>query len=282
MPNHDEIRQANRLSWNAATRAHNSHKADQAAFFRAGGNKLYPEELALLGDLRGIDLVHLQCNAGQDTLSLAQLGARVVGVDLSDEAINFARSLSADSGVPASFVHSDVYDFLESTEQRFDRVFCSYGALPWLMDIGAWARGVARVLRPDGALVVMEFHPVGYQFDDALRLHYDYFEPEPVLSPDGVGDYVGRSGDALTPSGFIEGERDFMNPHPCYERMWGLGEIVSAVAAAGLRVERLEEYPYLNGCRFFDDSRREGRRWLMPEGTPRIPLMFGLRARRSG
>src|SRR5262249_18500319 len=83
MTQHD-LHEANRLSWNAATDANNSHKQDQAEFFRAGGSTLYPEEVELLGDVRGKTLVHLQCNAGQDTLSLARLGAVVTGVDISD------------------------------------------------------------------------------------------------------------------------------------------------------------------------------------------------------
>ena len=73
----DDVREQNRKSWNAATRAHNSHKADQAGFLRGGGTTLFPEELVLLGDLQGKRLVHLQCNAGQDSLSLAARGADV-------------------------------------------------------------------------------------------------------------------------------------------------------------------------------------------------------------
>src|SRR6266851_1675404 len=72
------LHEENRLSWNEATRAHNSHKRDQAKFFREGGNKLFPEETALLGDLYGKSLLHLQCNSGQDTLSMKQLGAASV------------------------------------------------------------------------------------------------------------------------------------------------------------------------------------------------------------
>src|SRR3954469_18087017 len=93
-----DMHEDNRRSWNAATDAHNSHKADQAAFFRDGGSTLYPEEIELLGDLHGKSLVHLQCNAGQDTLSLAGLGATVTGVDISDTAISFAQQLSTDTG----------------------------------------------------------------------------------------------------------------------------------------------------------------------------------------
>ena len=82
-PLRTDLHEANRLSWNAATVAHNSHKGDQAAFFRGGGSTLFPEELELLGPLAGRTLVHLQCNAGQDTLSLARRGAEATGVDPS-------------------------------------------------------------------------------------------------------------------------------------------------------------------------------------------------------
>jgi 2-polyprenyl-3-methyl-5-hydroxy-6-metoxy-1,4-benzoquinol methylase len=77
---------ATRRSWNIATRNHNAHKGDQPAFLRSGGEVLFPEEIELLGDLAGVRLAHLQCNAGQDSLCLARRGAVVTGVDLSDEA----------------------------------------------------------------------------------------------------------------------------------------------------------------------------------------------------
>jgi 2-polyprenyl-3-methyl-5-hydroxy-6-metoxy-1,4-benzoquinol methylase len=148
------LHEQNRLSWDEATRAHNSHKADQARFYREGGNKLYPQEVELLGDLHGQSVVHLQCNSGQDTLSLRRVGAaRVLGIDISDEAIAFARRLSAESGVVASFVRADVYDWLAASaigDKRWDVVFCSYGAIIWLSDVGTWARGIATVLKPAG------------------------------------------------------------------------------------------------------------------------------------
>src|SRR5262245_52309366 len=98
------LHEQNRRSWNMATRAHNSHKADQARFYREGGDTLSPEETALLGDVTGKSVVHLQCNSGQDTLSIKRLGAKaVLGVDISDEAIGFAQRLAADSGIEASF-----------------------------------------------------------------------------------------------------------------------------------------------------------------------------------
>jgi SAM-dependent methyltransferase len=277
------LHEANRLSWNEATRAHNSHKGDQARFLREGGSTLFPEELSLLGPLQGRSLLHLQCNSGQDSLSLAALGARVTGVDISDEAVAFACRLSADSGLPASFERGDVYDWLATAPPAsFDVAFCSYGSIYWLSDLTPWAEGVARVLAPGGRFVTVEFHPFLWLFDEQLQLKYPYgggFHVEDA----GVSDYVAASGEGLVPWGYEEGVRDFKNPHPSHGFQWGLGEILSSLLRAGLVLERLEEYCYANGWNGLHGMRATpGRRYLLPEGVPEVPLMFGLVARKPG
>lgn len=275
-----ELHQANRQSWNTATRAHNSHKGDQAAFLAQGGSTLFPEELRLLGPVEGVDVLHLQCNCGQDSLSLARLGARVTGVDISDEAVEVAQQLSAASGIAADFVRSDVYDYLnQSPGQAFDLVFSSYGALCWLSDLDRWARGVAACLRPGGRLVLMEFHPFWMVFDEQWKPRYDYRQSTPYLWSQGVSDYVGRAGEGLVPWGFEKGVENFTNPHPCYEFLWGLGDIVTSVLQAGLNLQVFEEYPFSNGAQILPNMQPlEGRRFGPPEGFPSVPLMFGLRA----
>lgn len=274
------LHEENRLSWNVATDVHNSHKADQAKFLRDGGSTLYPEEIELLGDIRGKTLVHLQCNAGQDTLSLAKLGATVTGVDISDTAIDFARKLSADSGISATFDRADVYDWLESTPECFDIAFSSYGADIWLSDIETWAKGIAAILKPGGKFVLVEFHPLLNSLDDDWALKYDYFNGGRALSFDsGIGDYVGMSGAALAPSGYLEGVRDFANPHPGHEFNWTLSEIVTAILGAGLRLTALREYPFMNGAKLLNDMREmPGGRMFPPQGMPSLPLMYGLTA----
>lgn len=288
---HKNLHEANRLSWNAATRAHNSHKLDQAGFLRRGGSTLFPEELALLGEVRGLRIAHLQCNAGQDSLSLAALGAHVSGVDISDEAISFARALSADSGIAADFTRADVYDWLEREAAErpasFDIVFSSYGFLCWLSDLAAWARGIHAILRPGGRFAAVEFHPFALCFDPEWRPAYDYGGGAPLCEEGGVSDYVGLSGPSLAPSGYAEGEGNFRNPHPSHEFYHGLGDVTSALAEAGLTLKKLTEYPYANGWEPFAGMRRgEGehaRRRYPPaawEGRPfpRLPLMFSLEA----
>ncbi|BEP68690.1 MULTISPECIES: class I SAM-dependent methyltransferase [unclassified Variovorax] len=280
-----DLHEANRQSWNAATVAHNSHKGDQAAFFRAGGSTLFPEESALLGDVEGLSVLHLQCNAGQDSLSIARRGARVTGVDISDEAIDFATRLSAESGIAARFERADVYDYFETAAargERHDLVFCSYGTLCWLSDLGAWARGVAQLLKPGGRFVIVEFHPFALVFDPQWKFHYDYFNDAPVPE-EGVGDYVAESGDGLVADDRpMPGVQGFRNPHPSFEFTWGVGQVTTALAQAGLAIERFEEYPYTNGWKPFEGMRElGGRRMAPPEGMPRIPLMYALAARRA-
>ena len=281
-----DLHEANRASWNEATRQHNSHKRDQAAFLRGGGSTLFPEELELLGDVRGLRVLHLLCNSGQDTLSLAARGAIVTGVDISDEAITFATRLAADSGLTADWLRADVLEWLPDAAARglkFERVFCSYGVVGWLSDLELWARGVHGVLAPGGHFAYVEVHPLVWSFDEQFRATKDpYFAPGHVFV-DPVGDYVGKSGELLAPSGFIASPRPYLNPHPAHSFQWTLGDIVTALASAGLIIERLEEYPFLNGVRSIASLvEREGRRLYPPDGVASVPLMFGLRARRPG
>lgn len=265
-------------SWNIATRNHNAHKGDQVAFFREGGDVLFPEELELLGDLDHKRVVHLQCNAGQDTLGLARRGAEVVGVDLSDEAIRFARALSAGSQIPAEFVEHELLDWLHTTDRRFDVAFSSYGAVGWLPDLDGWARGIARVLVPGGVFVYVEFHPLVWSFGPGFAANRDdYFETAPFREP--VGDYVAASGAGL---GAVTTADTVENHVPATAYQHGLGQVVTALVRAGLHLEALNEYPYANGCKLHPELvPSTGRRFVMPEGTARVPLMFGLRVRKA-
>ncbi|HEX9102146.1 MAG TPA: class I SAM-dependent methyltransferase [Polyangia bacterium] len=271
----------NRRSWNAATRAHNSHKRDQAAFLRSGGSTLFPEELELVGELSGRSLLHLCCNAGQDTLSLARLGARTTGIDISDEAVAFAQQLSVDAGIASEFERADVYDWLPRAareRRRFDRVFMTYGVLGWMSDLDLLFRGIAGVLEHGGRVVSLEFHPATMIFDDKLQLRYPYFrEAGPYRWEEGVNDYVAVTGEALTPSGWVDGERDFKNPNVVWEFPHSVSELIGAALAADLRIDVVREWPYANGFRPFKDMRElPGRRFSVPEGTPQIPLMLGV------
>ena len=281
-----ELHEKNRLSWNSATLVHNTLKPNQAGFLRGGGSTLFDEEIALLGDERGHEVLHLLCNSGQDSLGIASLGATVTGVDISDEAIAFARTLSEDAGIPATFERSDVYPWLAdagATGRRFDTVFVSYGALCWLSDLDEWMKCVAALLRPGGRFVCVEFHPVAMIFDEKGVPTYDYSIPnEPLYWEQGVSDYVGASAGGLIPSGPAADSSPFVNPNPCYEFQRGIGEILGAVLASGLVLGEFREYFHSNGWKPFQEmTPLPGRRWTVPEGSPKIPLMYGVIARKE-
>lgn len=278
MPNkeHHEI---NRLSWNEGTKAHNSHKGDQATFFRNGGNTLFPEETRLLGDIKGKSLVHLQCNSGQDSLSIANhLGVNVHGVDISDEAIDFAKKLAIASGIPATFERADVYDWFEQNSNQYDVAFASYGAIIWLSNITEWGKGVARALKSGGKFVLVEFHPVFGMFDEDWRLCCDYFGGTYIEFESGIGDYIALTGSAEEIDQLEDGIKDFQNPHPGVEYQWGIADVVMALVSAGLTLTDLQEYPHCNGFKPFPDMRDAGnRRFMMPEGKPhQFPFMYSI------
>ncbi len=278
----NDLHEINRLSWNAATVRHNSHKPDQAGFLRGGGSTLFAEELELLGEVRDKEVLHLLCNSGQDTLSIAALGASVTGVDISDEAIAFAKQLSADSGIPAEFERSDVYPWLEAAVaegRQYDIVFSSYGALCWLSDLERWMQLVAGILKPGGRFVCVEFHQVAMIFDEKAVPKYDYSMPEPLHWEIGISDYVGDSSGGLVASGEVKASEPFVNPNPCYEFQRSMGEILGAVLDSGLRLRHYHEYLYSNGWKPFAEMKPlPGRKWTMPDGVPKLPLMYRLMA----
>lgn len=285
-----DLHEANRKSWNRATAAHNAHKPGQAEFLREGGELLFDEDYALLGELAGKRVLHLQCNSGQDTLCIARRGAEVLGVDISDEAITQARALSEQTGLEASFERADIYDWLPAAAlegRRFDLVYCSYGWLCWLSDLDAWARGIAAVLREGGALVLVEFHPFAMTHDEQGQRRYPYFGGaggETMRFDDGVGDYVGESGESLAPGGFAPLEQPYQNPHPSHEFCWSVADLLAALVGAGLELERVHEWPFSNGYKMFEslEPMQEGdtRRYAIPAGEPSMPLQLGLRARK--
>ena len=284
------LREQNRRSWEAVVPAHESHRGDLAGFLRRGGSTLFPEDLQLLGgaeSVAGKRLAHLMCNTGGDTLSLARLGAEATGVDISERAVQSARRLSEESGIPADFVRSDLYDWLERTGEPetgdgpdFDLVYASYGVVCWLSDLDRWAAGLHRRLAPGGRFALVDFHPAAMMLDADWRLANDYYSGgEPLEADEGVGDYVGDSGGGLTPAGHEPGVRHFENPEPCYLFRWGLGEVVTALAGSGMILQTLQEYPYANGERQFHGMRElPGRRMVPPENAPRVPLMYGISA----
>src|SRR5258708_79717 len=164
-------RASNQANWDERVPIHlNAPNAYDLTKLRAGSRVLDPIATAILGSVEGLTVLHLQCHFGQDTLTIAQRGASVTGVDFSPRAIEVARSLTAELGLEdrARFVEANVYDAQTSVPNPrvFDRVFVSWGALCWLPDMFEWARIVVGFLAPGGFLALADAHPAAYVFDD--------------------------------------------------------------------------------------------------------------------
>ena len=270
----DEHQRANRAWWDEVVAAHLDSALYDVESFKAGRLSMQQLERDDLGDVAGKSLLHLQCHFGQDTLSWARLGATVTGLDFAERAIVAARSLAAEIGVEAEFVCANVYDAREALAGRqFDVVYTGGGALVWLADLTRWAEAAAGCVRPGGVLYVREFHRFASVFDDeaddALRIRYPYFASGEPLRFDGAGDSYAAAGAAR------EHTTTYEWPHP-------LGEVVTAVAQAGLRVEFLREFDYTEWKALPFMVQGDDRRWRLPEHGESVPLQYSLLARKPG
>jgi SAM-dependent methyltransferase len=261
----DRYYETNLALWNRWARINQGTAFYDLEGFKAGKTSLCAVELEEVGDVRGKSLLHLQCHFGLDTLSWARMGARVTGVDFSDEAIRLARSLSQETGIEARFICSDIYDLPNALAEEFDIVFTSYGVLAWLRDIKRWAEIAARCLKPRGSFHLVEFHPFLYMLDEeqAATVTFPYFHSPEPLEMKGEGSYADRGADFR---------------HTSYEWTHSLCDVINALIGAGLRLEFLHEFPYsFHNCWPFLEECGEGR-WMIKGRPNSVPLMYSIKA----
>lgn len=253
---------ANRQAWDEAAERYEGWFDEAVSLIRSGGTNLFPVEQALIGDLHGRchRAIHLQCAAGRDTLSLWTAGAdEVVGVDFSPRMLELATALSAATGAPARWILADVLDTPAELDGTADLLYTGRGSLIWLQDLDAWARVLRRLLAADGRLVIFEGHPAEWLFDvddDGrwIATDYDYFGG-PEASRGWAPEYIDRLSLA---------DRDQSWK---FARAWTLGEIVTALLVAGLRLDSVVEHPV---------DWWGGHGDVRPEDRGRIPLSFSI------
>lgn len=240
--------------------------------FLSGETSLDPLIVAEIGDVRDKRLLHLQCHFGLDTLSLARLGANVTGLDFSPKAINAARKLTNEAGLDARFICARIDEAHEQSGGGYDIVFSSWGVLMWLPDLSVWAQNIAACLAPGGIFYLAEGHPMLWAFN-------------------GEGETVAENLRVMR-SYFLGGPQQWEDPHDyaepsvslahfkSHEWQHTLGEVVTALAEAGLRIDFLHEHDRLVwpglACLV-----KKGRYFEMPEGAPRLPLSYSVRVRKA-
>ncbi|MFC9235670.1 class I SAM-dependent methyltransferase [Streptomyces decoyicus] len=269
----DDWREANRARWDERVAIHTASDYYDQDGFRRARDVLRDFEVAEVGDVTGRSLLHLQCHFGQDTLSWAHRGAaRVVGLDFSEPAVETAREMAAELGYGpdrAAFVTADVYDAAEAVpDTAYDIVYTGIGALNWLPDLERWADTAASLVAPGGFLYLAEFHPLCDALDDETgsRLVHDYFSRDAWVE-ETPGTYTNF--DAPTVN-----NRSVEWQHP-------LGDVVSALAGTGLRIDFLHEHDMTMFQRFAALRRNADGYHRFPGDRPRVPLMYSLKASRA-
>ncbi len=261
------MHRSNRAAWDEASERYEGWFEEAVALIRSGGTNLFGVETGLIGDLRGRcrRAIHLQCAAGRDTLSLWNHGAdEVVGIDFSPRMLDLAARLTAATGAPARWILSDVLDTPHELDGTADLVYTGRGSIIWLHDLDAWARVIARLLSPSGRFVLFEGHPVEWLFDvddDGrwVATDYDYFGGAEA-SRGWAPEYIDRLS-------IEESDQSWK-----FARPWTLGEVITALLGADLRLEQVAEHP-VDWWGGHADVRADER--------GRIPLSFSVVGRRG-
>ncbi len=269
-------RELNRAQWDERTGIHLAEGSYyDLAPLRAGHGRLHQIEEAELGPVAGLRILHLQCHFGADTLSLAQRGATVVGLDFSPAAIDAARTLAAELRLAdrARFVLSDLYDAREAIPEpaSFDLVYVTWGTLCWLPDVAGWAAIVAHFLKPGGRLYHAEVHPMAWMHDDETAL--------PNGKPGWFVPYLGREPIPLVdPRDYADPKARLKNAAKV-EWVHPLSDILNGLIQAGLRLDWLHEHARLPWRMFKALERRDDGEWQWPD-RPWLPLAVSLQATR--
>ena len=262
----------NRDWWNERAALHGQDEVYDTRGFLDGGSTLYQLDLDITGEVTGLDLIHLQCHTGMDTLSWLRAGAgTVTGIDFSDVAVAKAAVSAGEAGLSgrATFLEADVLAVPESVLGRFDVCYASRGVISWIGDMSAWMRTAAAVLRSGGRLTLIDQHPLFNMAAcaDPLRLDFPYFNDGPRRLDDQSGSYA-------DPTAATENNATIEYGH-------SLGEIVTAAVHAGLAIEHLGEHVAVEsdvGRRLLPRDEDGLLRWRYDGQL--LPIIFSLRARK--
>lgn len=265
MSQFDNYFKENKNLWNQRTAVHKDSAFYDLAGFKAGANVLSPIELSEIGDVRGRSLLHLQCHFGMDTMSLSRMGAKCVGIDLSDDAIKLAGEINAELRLDAKFICCNVYDTSKYVKEQFDIVFTSYGVIGWLPDLVPWAKMIAEKLKPGGFFYTAEFHPVVWMFDDDFTHIKYYYENRELIITENEGTYTDRNAD-------IKGKE--------YSWNHSISEVLNALINAGLKIEMFNEHMYSPYPCFRNVVETEEGKWHVKGMEGKIPMVYSLRAKK--
>lgn len=255
--------EANKKAWNSKTPVHIGSEFYDVESFKKGKTSLTFIELEELGDIKGKTILHLQCHFGMDTLSLARMGAKVTGVDMSDQAIEAAKKLNEELNLDAEFICCNIFDLPKLLDKKFDIVFTSYGVIGWLPELDEWGKLISHFLKPGGMFYMVEFHPFIWIFDDEFKyFQYSYFLKGPIEETYS-GTYADRNADIQNTS---------------YGWNHTFSEIFNSLINNGLEVNFLNEFPFSTFNCFQNMIKIGEDKYVFENHKDLIPYMYSIKA----
>ncbi len=256
----------NKESWNNKVDIHLKSDFYNLEGFLKGESSLNSIELDLLGDVKGKSILHLQCHFGQDSISLERIGANVIGVDLSDKAIDEAKKLAKKTGVNTTFICCDVYDLPNHLDKQFDIVFTSYGTIGWLPDLDKWGKLISNFLKPDGKFVFAEFHPVVWMFDDDFeKIKYCYFNSGPIIETE-TGTYADRN---------VEITQEYI----CWNH--SISDVLNSLIKHNLEIKIFNEFDYSPYNCFNKTIEVKPKKYRIETLENKIPMVYAIKAEKK-
>ena len=256
----------NKALWNEKTKHHVTSDFYRNERFMAGATSLNDLELGLLGDVQGKSILHLQCHFGQDSLSLARMGAKVTGIDLSDAAIAQARKMNDELGLDAEFICTDIFKLPEVLDRQFDIVFTSYGTICWLPDMAKWAAIVGKYVKQGGMFIFAEFHPALWMFDNHFKyIQYSYFNKQEIQEVES-GTYADQ--DAPINLNSVTWNHD-------------QAEVIQNLLDQQLKLVKFAEYDYSPYACFPETVEIAPRKYQIPGMEGKLPMVYALKMIKS-
>jgi SAM-dependent methyltransferase len=227
----DHFHEANRRRWDAGS-ASWADRADARGTWKRchldPSLTLHSAELKWLSDIAGKSVAVLGSGDNQVVFALSGLGAKVTSVDISEQQIEVARGRAAALGLKVEFVQADVADLSSLGSATFDVVYTGGHVAVWVSDLRRYYGESARILKPDGLLIVSEYHPFRRVWKHAatsLELGFNYFDRGPhrfEVAPDVL----------CSAPGELEQ----------FEFHWTVADYISAILSSGCQLIDAKEF----------------------------------------
>jgi 2-polyprenyl-3-methyl-5-hydroxy-6-metoxy-1,4-benzoquinol methylase len=244
-----ELNEINKEAWNQETynawiERFGTPKEYIEKLTKDPSSKLYPI-YEFFGDVKGKSIMNLMGSNGTKAAALGILGAEVTIVDFSEGNKRYAEELAKEAGVNIEYIVSDVLELpIKKYEGKYDVVFAELGIIHYFTDLKPFINIIKDLLKQNGKMILRDFHPV------STKLITSRGSTAKVRKHKVSGDYFDETIEEREVA-YSKYLNDDNQEHKKVKlRKWTLGEVVTAVAEAGLYLEVLREEPNLSSETF--------------------------------